>query len=353
METFRRELLVARIVAGQLRCRLDDDYVVIKQPSLEQTYLAQELFQETYSASEEAGLYSENELLEWLEEEEFWLPEQEEMLTTCGKNIEQLKVQLYNNLFKSIERELARKTLKKTRELQRKLLAEKAAYGHLSCLGFASLVRSQYLIGMSVYRIDGTSYYTTETFWNDSSAAFDRILQFYYASRIVEGEFRELARSDPWRSIWNTRKSEGATFGIPSVSLSDEQRTLTVWSSIYDSIYEHPECPPESVIIDDDVLDGWMIIQKRKREDKMGPNADSLISNEKIRNSGEVFLPADTMADAKEIDKLNDTHARIVKRKRLAKLRREGEVLEANMPDSMEKIQQELGRQYAERGKHA
>jgi hypothetical protein len=57
------------------------------------------------------------------------------------------------------------------------------------------------------------------------------------------------------------------------------------------------------------------------------------------------------MEDAKKIDSLNDTHARMVKRQRLATVRKRGVVHEAAMPDSMQEIQQEITKKFLEKNK--
>ena len=92
----------------------------------------------------------------------------------------------------------------------------------------------------------------------------DLILSKINEHRIDESEYRDLARNEPWRSYWNIAKS--SVFGIPVIDFSEEQKTLCVWSKVYDNVYESSECPPENCINDDDYLDSWFIIQRRKRK---------------------------------------------------------------------------------------
>ena len=90
-----------------------------------------------------------------------------------------------------------------------------------------------------------------------------------------------------WRGYWNADKTN--IFDKCTTELTDEQRALLNISRMYDNIYEHPECPDDKIIEDDDALDGWMILQKRKNDkDKKKSQFDS--SNPNLKNSGEVFV---------------------------------------------------------------
>lgn len=64
-----------------------------------------------------------------------------------------------------------------------------------------------------------------------------------------------------------------------------------LWSQTYDNIHESLECPSEDVIDDDDLLDGWFIIQKRKRiRESKEKEIDASTKNEKIKSAQELFI---------------------------------------------------------------
>jgi hypothetical protein len=349
MDQTYKEEIVARIVAGYMRCTVEGCVYVIKKPSLEDIYISHLIAKEY---KEECGGVTEDYILDFMMEHEIWTPDDQQTLDTCIKNIDELKVQLYNAMYKSNEKQRIKLYIKATKDEMQKLMVKRNLYNFATNTGAASLLRSRYLIAMSLYYKNGQRCFDEETFWSADAYLLDQIVDIYYSSRLAEEQFRELARTEPWRSIWNNRKSEGSLFGIPSTELNDEQRVLVSWSTLYDNVYEHSECPPDDVIGDDDTLDGWLIIQRRKRQsDDERNKAENLVSNEQIKNSGEVFIPVDTMEDAKKIDSLNDTHARMVKRQRLATVRKRGVVHEAAMPDSMQEIQQEITKKFLEKNK--
>src|SRR5690606_2327455 len=121
------------------------------------------------------------------------------------------------------------------------------------------------------------------------------------ALSLSASQIRRIARNDPWRSHYTLCKEN--PFNKNVVDYSDEQRTHILFTKMYESAYEHPECPPEDVMNDDDLFDGWMIKERRKREsDKNAQEMDRRIGkSSKIKNSQEVFVMARDRDDAKKI----------------------------------------------------
>ncbi len=351
MEPYQKELLVARIIAGCLRFKVwhnnQELTLVFKKPTPEQIYLAQELYHEYKLALEMQGCMDEKEMIDFLMTKGIWTVEKQAELDRIIKDMEEFKVKLYELTFKANEKKVVKKALKVAKDRHSKLLEEKNSFAYATTTGAASVIRSRYIIAMSTFLPNGQPLFTDETYWADDTHICELLSSAYFQSRLSETEYRELSRDEPWRSIWNSKKAEGAVFGTPAIELNEEQRTLVIWSGIYDSIFEHSECPPDSVISDDDVLDGWMIIQKRKRtKDIDKSRAEQLVSNEKIRNSGEVYIPAEGKEAIAAIDNLNDTHAQMIKRQRLQFARKKGVVHEAEMPDSQLQIRTELNEKF-------
>lgn len=348
-----RDLCVYRIVSGCIRCNIHDNKgnpvrLFLKSPSRYYRYIAEEVYKETLMEGRESGLPSDDDVVLMLIEQGLWSKEKQERLDTLPKDLEELKVRMYQLGFKSLEKKEAKRVCKAVKADIAKLQSERNLFGYSSAEGAAYLAKVRYIIGMSLYYPDGTQFFSEDTYWESSGHIVDEALEIYNQCKLTEPEYRELARTDPWRTIWSSRKIDGL-FGIPSIDYTEEQRALTVWSSIYENIYSHPECPPDSILEDDDVLDGWMIIQKRKREkDTQQNKADEIVGNEKVRNSGEVFIQANTIEDAREIEKLNEGVAKINKKQRMAHLMKVGEVAEQNMPDTKLEIQMEMNRRFSE-----
>ena len=91
---------------------------------------------------------------------------------------------------------------------------------------------------------------------------------------------------------------------------------------------------------DDDMLDGWMILQQRKQEkDKLARETDEVTNNPKIKNSSELFVIANNQEHANNIYKLNDEFAKQVITQRTQALQTKGALLEQELPDVQQRLQ--------------
>lgn len=341
MESFERELLVARIISGTIRLEVNGDYYTLKQPSRERRYLAQELFCQVFKESELSGLYNEDELEDFLFSEGLWDDDKDELLKKIPKDIEDMKVRLFQLAFKSNERQGVRKMLANAKTKLGDLATQRNAYAYLSCLGAAHLARAKYMLGSSLYHENGLPVFTADNFWEASSDLLDVASTIYGETKLSEDILRELARTEPWRTTWSCKRAESSLFGIATVDYSDEQKSLVGWSQLYDNIYEHPECPGEEILTDDDMLDGWLINQRRERDaKKIAAGANQAIGNEKIRNSQEVFIMADTQKDAEKIHNLNSGGAKFTHKQRMQHLKdNAGKIVnELDMPDTKMRV---------------
>jgi hypothetical protein len=135
--------------------------------------------------------------------------------------------------------------------------------------------------------------------------------------------YRDIAKSDVWRSYWNAGKNN--VFEGSVCNWSEEQRNLANTSQMYDSVYSHPECPEDIVIDDHDLLDGWMIKQKRNNQkNKKQQQLD--LTNKKLAKAGEVFLMADDKESIAEIQQMNDDRAMSVFKQNMRQIESQGSV---------------------------
>ena len=338
MDYNKREYLIARICSGVVRVKLDKIYT-IKIPTTEQKYLAEELYQDQLKEAELQDLFSEEELLEYMLEIGCWDLDREKLLKILPKEIEDFKVGIYKAIFKTDEKNHIRAALQIARDKLDELTRIKNQNNYLSCSGFAELARSRYLIGRSLY-ISNEPVFKDDSFWKDDTDLLDEIMVAYSKEKLSNTDIRFLARNDPWKGIWNSHKQGSFIFNVSAIDYTDEQRCLVGYSSLYDSVEGHPECPSDDIINDDDALDGWLISQKResdKRKNRVA--AEELIGNEKIRGSDEIFIPANTREDAEKIDSLNDEQALAAKKRKLNYVAKKGQVDEANLPEVKKRLQ--------------
>ena len=112
---------------------------------------------------------------------------------------------------------------------------------------------------------------------------------------------------------------------------------------MYDNIAESPESPSEDVLEDDDMLDGWLLIQRRERDrDKQEKLAETVIDNQKISAADEVFVAAKSQEDIDRVNQLNDMRASIIREQRLGQIKSsDGGVRHQDLADVKQDILQE------------
>lgn len=339
MENWEREYLVQQIVSGIILCEINGKVYSHQNPPIEHRSFAQKVYKDTYEQCKEEGIWDEKELLQFLFLTDQWSSAEEEKLERLIKDVPTLKIKVYELQLKSVEQEMCRRALNETREKIDELYYKKHALDYLSCHGIASSAKFRYLIGASIY-YKGKPYWKDFSGWKKSDYLLDAIINEVSKHRLTEKQFRELARNDPWRSCWSAAKNSGrGIFDKASIDLTESQRNILLYAQMYDNIAESPDCPNEEVIDDDDALDGWMLTQRKKRNEETGRNDIlSNIKNEKIRNSEEVFIMVNTPEDAKKIYEANDIAGKVAFSQRMNQIKREGEVNEKDLNETKMRI---------------
>ena len=342
MLVHERELLVSRIVSGRLRF---EDYY-IGRPSAILKEKAEELYSETLRNAELEGVLLTEELEYILAHYGIWTDVDETTLKGINKDIETLKINLYNSHYRSNDTKQIKDLLGKAKDKQISYLSRKHSHYHLTAAGCAFLAKTRYLIGRCLFKLKQRLFKTEKEYWDYDGNLIDLALDHYNATRLNETQLRELARTDPWQSYYNCSKTP---FGKSIISLSEDQRSLLLWSKTYENVRKHPERPSESAIADDDMLDGWFIIQRKKQSrEENKAKAEGLLTNEKIRNSQEVFIMAQTRDDIEAIDDLNDVGGQTVKRQRFNKIKKQGTVSEQEFADSQLQIRMQAAQQFSQ-----
>jgi len=358
-----KELLVNRILSGHVRCvnyqSTNKDVYIINSPNPAIKYEASEIYNESLNRASFYEIMDDDKLETYLLRNKLWTPEKQNRLDALPKEIEDVKVNLFTAINNAQQRIKCRQELEAKKQAAEELFLERHSFDYLTCSGFAAYVKSKFILASTVYKNGGLFYF-------ESDGTFDSLLGMISKERITETQYRELARTDPWRTYWNLGKTQNL-FGFSVSEYSDEQRNLCSWSKMYDNIYESSECPHDSIIDDDDMLDGWMISQRRKREkDQIQKEGNELVgNNSKIQNAREVYvfcrnekdiwgndLTNDTRAPeekAKRVDSLNDAYGQMTKKLRLDTLKEKGEVKETDMPDVRMELMTEMNKMFSER----
>ena len=219
------------------------------------------------------------------------------------------------------------------------------AYDFYTRVGLARTIQLQYLISRNTTDVNQQPVdLEIQTDW-----LVRRLLEVYSGSRPDELVLRALAQYSVWRMIWSSGRQEGRVFGVPSTWLTEEQQNLIAWSKLYDNINEHPEPPNKEVVADDDMLDGWIILEQKKREKQQSERVGT--TNSPKSGAQEVYVMAETPEDARRVEAMNDSTAAFLKRQRMAALKSKKVVSEQHMPDSQQQISVQAAQQFRDKMK--
>ena len=335
MEFYEREFLIARISCGYLLFDVNDSLTIrINSLTKDQNYKAQIVFKKAYEEALVEGVMCPIESKEMLEQQGIWGEEQTRELEKVEKEIEKLKIDIYKSYFKAAGREIARKLLRAKEKEQEKLFGLKYSYDFANAVGVATFSRWNWIIENTTTFEDGSPYD-----WKDVNLQ-DTL--FYYRSNMLdEAGTREIANTEPWRSMWAAGKKEGKIFGKCPTELTIEQRVLIGWSIMYDSISESTDAPPEDIIKDNDALDGWILVQSKKRKQSREKSvAEELMG--KHPNAKDIFIKPETEEDIQRISDLNDINSHRIKQKRTQRIKEKGSVSYHKFDDVQQDLQNEI-----------
>lgn len=326
-----REYFVSKIRSGIYIVNFNGFKFKILQPTIEQEFELNEIYAQSYAKCIDDGIKTEDEMLEWMIDHKLWSKAEDEKIEQINKDIDKLKKEIYNAKTNYNLRETLRAYLRTAESAMVKLKEKKNIYFANTCEGIATSEK--------VY-----AFLNTNTFLNgkphdfQNSPSFDYISTSYFSQILPEKIVRYLARNEPWRSFWLLNGSNTIDlFTKNGRELSIDQRNILVWSKMYDNVFESMETPPDFVVEDDDMLDGWFIVQREKAEQRKAENEIDKI-NSKHANADEVFLMANSKQDIERINSMNSTHAKVIKQQRDKLIEQKGEVQQHEFTDEKLKI---------------
>ena len=300
MEFYERELLLSRILFGSTVIDINEDLTLYINPlTVKQNLLAQRVFKKAYDDALFSGVFTRKEMLALMENQGVWSEEMERGLKKTIKNIEDLKLDVYSNFLQPSKRESIRRDLRAKEREQLKFFEQRHQNAHLDCEGIATYSRMIWIIENTTTYENGDPYLFDEV-------SITSVLKRKGDSGIETSEYREIARTNPWKTIWNNAGQDPEkVFQKPIFELTVAQSELTGWARLYDNVAESYEAPTDKIIEDDDALDGWLIKQSREREKEKNQYKQDGISD-RHANADEVFVVTQSREEAKEVYDLND-----------------------------------------------
>jgi hypothetical protein len=343
MKQHEREYFIANLRSGALILNERGLRLKIYTPTIDEECEANQIYANAYDVAFEDGMMSEDEMLEWMKSKGLWTQEDENRVKGLQKDIDRLKIEIFNARNNENLREHIRKYIRAGEKQLRDTSSKKHIQDVNTSEGLAAIEKMQWII-------QRCTFLNSEVYDFDA-LSLDYVTSCYQSTLLSESQVRELSRSEPWRSLWSVHEDAGCRLFVDNERmLSVEQKNIIIWSHMYDNIHESTDCPSEDIIDDDDMLDGWLIIQRKKREkDQAEQEFEDSTMNSKIKSADEVFVMANNSKDAERIEDMNDLSSRMVKRQREAQVRQQGAVTQSEFQDEKLKLRRASNTQFKDK----
>jgi hypothetical protein len=328
------EHYVNRILSGKLLFSYKNRLYTLLYPNITLRYKASLLYESIINDEKYNEWITVNNLEKYMEYLGVWNREMAEFMNHSPKQLESLKVSLYQNRLNSALTKKNRQQISYLRTKMNSVSQTKQYFYNQTVEGFAESIKHEFIIVNTLYYKKNKVFNKFKSN-NNSSNDFNNLVTEINNYTLDTSIYRSIARSDFWRSFWNINKNN--IIDKPICEWTDEQRTLASYTSMYDGVYEHHDKPNDSVIEDDDMLDGWLIHQRKEYEKSKQENS-LLNNNNKLAKAQEVFIFTDTQEGIKEITEMNSQEALLDIAQRRHSIEKNGEINQSSLIDVQKQI---------------
>jgi hypothetical protein len=329
MNDFDTEFLLNKIFVGSLLFYFQNELYELKYASNQIKYQANLIYDNIINEERFNDWIREENMIYYMISADLWTYQTDSLIKQLEKKIEDYKVDLFKACLSKDKQKPIRKQLNNSKQNLNNTLAKKQEFLAHTLEGYALSIKNEYVICNTLYK-NNKKVFDNNTNDFKSYSYFNDIVNEINKYTITIEQFKSLARSGIWRSYWNANKTN--IFSSQVIDWTDDQRTLVNISKMYDNIYENPDCPSDDVINDDDMLDGWMILQRKKSEqDKKTKTFDDL--NPHVKNAGEVFVMTQGSQGYEEVISMNTPETLRRQQEKFEFIQKNKVVQENQLPD--------------------
>lgn len=339
---------MSRIIAGYCEVVIGDITYEIRDHSFTQEHDARIYSKKILGEISDDGL-TEAARLEILQERNIWNGRLDAEMHGLINHQKVLLDEIKKSEFKSKQKQRLLATLEANKRRVSELSDIENRLSAVTVENFARIEKYKRILYWCTYVNGERCWKTWDQFEREDAAIVTRLVnEAFFNRQCGEKEIRDIARSEPWRSLWKSSTGRDSLFGKPVVQYSSMQRELAYWSLVYDSVFESSECPADDVIQNDDLLDAWFADQADKRKTK-GKSTE--VKNDKIANAQAVGIFVDSPEDAEKVYNLNDpiTKGKIKQREQF--IAAKGKVAEEMLPEAQQEMRMQMNKLAAQNAK--
>lgn len=328
-------LILARIISGYLIFKYKGETLYLIYPSLSLKYEAELFYDEMYDNYKFSDWITEDDILSVLKENKLWTDMNEKQFALLEKQIEQTKIELFKSFYITQKQKAIRAKLNNLKETYQKHFSIRHSLDHLTIKGFCEKYKNEFLVTNSIYKKENEFIKFFDIKYPDAKI-LDDINYEINQHQIDIPTFRRIARSPEWRSYWSSNKS--FVFEKASAEWTDEQRTLVVFTKMYESAYDSTEPPPDPVFDDDDMFDGWMLLQNETAKKERNKKTEDKALGSKMSKAQEMFIMANSPDDVSDIYSMNNSATKAIIAERNSVIMKQKDVDASKLPDTQRDI---------------
>lgn len=337
MEQYLRDYHVRRILSDIMHFEYNGKTYYISSPTAEFKYYAEIVYRDIYEKARFCNV-SSNNVVAILHKYGFWNEEDEKNLENFKKELEQTKVSLYENYDNYEKRDIFHKIIEDLKNAIENIIDKRFKMNHVTAEHTAFVAKQRFLIGSSILRPNKKRLWLSFKDWDKENKIIDYAFSKINENFLNEAAIRDIVKNEPWKTIWSVSNKSNSLFKKAVCDLSDEQISVFIWSVVYDNISKSQDNLSKEIIDDDNALDGWMILQRRKKE--INNNKRQMSSRiDPVMNKYEtLFIVPKNHNEIDKIYDMNDFGAKMAIKQRLLQIQRDGAVQEVNMLDRRQQI---------------
>ena len=328
-----------KILSGNILVQTRNNILTVRQPDATTRYLADFFCEQIYEDAFSKNIYLQEELEELIIENGWWTQDEEDELKQIPKDIEQMKLDYFNNFLRDNVKDLVKKGIRKKEDRFEELTKNKYMFFNYTCESLKSQAYTMYILEHCTFYENGDKISLEDI-------SIHALYGKYNAEMLDDKEVREASKSPSWRMIWNSAKESREIFPCPACDLTDMQKSLISWTRMYDSVYESMETPSDDVIEDDYAIDGWFTAQRRKRDDDRKGSESN-----KLPDAAEVFVPVSNNKEAARVYDMNTQKGKGIIKSTSKEIEEKGSVKASELSHVKQDLAMKANRQMMERHK--
>ena len=146
MQYHEREFFISLIRTGKVFIEYKDIELEIIPPTTEQVFRSCQVYNKVFLEAYNDSVMTEDENLEWMTSKGLWSKEKDEKVEGYKKDIDKLRLEIYNARNNESLRENIRRYLRAGEKQLSELMSEKNQYLMHTCEGLATAEKSMFLI---------------------------------------------------------------------------------------------------------------------------------------------------------------------------------------------------------------